>query len=43
MKGSHHHFTHPTKHGVVTIAYDQESDEIPSGTLNSIFKQEGWK
>jgi len=31
------------KPGVVTVAYDQESDEIPSGTLNSIFKQAGWK
>jgi predicted RNA binding protein YcfA (HicA-like mRNA interferase family) len=43
VKGSHHHFTHPTKPGIVTIAYDQERDEIPTGTLNNIFKQAGWK
>ena len=43
VRGSHHHFTHPTRPGVVTVAYDQEGDEIPNGTLSSIFKQAGWK
>jgi predicted RNA binding protein YcfA (HicA-like mRNA interferase family) len=42
VRGSHHHFARSTP-GIVTIAYDQESDEIPAGTLNSIFKQAGWK
>jgi predicted RNA binding protein YcfA (HicA-like mRNA interferase family) len=43
VRGSHHHFAHSTKPGIVTIAYDQESDDMPAGTLNSIFKQAGWK
>lgn len=42
-EGSHHHFEHPTKPGLVTVAYDQEGDDIAGGTLNSIFKQAGWK
>lgn len=43
VKGSHHQFVHPTKPGIVTVAYDQESDEVPAGTVNSIYKQAGWK
>ncbi len=43
VKGSHHHYAHPKKPGIVTIAFDQDGDEIPNGTLNSIYKQAGWK
>ncbi|HEV3158255.1 MAG TPA: type II toxin-antitoxin system HicA family toxin [Candidatus Baltobacteraceae bacterium] len=43
QRGSHHQFTHPTKSGIVTIAYDQEGDTIPTGTQKAIFKQAGWK
>jgi len=42
-EGSHHQYTHPTKAGKVTVAYDQIGDEIGGGTLNSIFKQAGLK
>jgi predicted RNA binding protein YcfA (HicA-like mRNA interferase family) len=41
-KGSHRQFKHPTKPGRVTVA-GKPSDELPPGTLNSIFKQAGWK
>jgi predicted RNA binding protein YcfA (HicA-like mRNA interferase family) len=41
QKGSHRHFTHPTKAGKVTVAIHK--GDIPKGTLNSIFKQAGWK
>ena len=40
VKGSHHHFTHPNKPGVVTIAHPRK--DIPVGTLRSIFRQAGW-
>ena len=33
---------HPTKVGRVTVA-GKPSDDLPPGTLNSIFKQAGWK
>ena len=39
QKGSHRAFKHDVKLGVVTIAYHRLSDEVPKGTLNSIFKQ----
>ena len=39
QKGSHKQFKHPHKKGVVTVAAHKMSDEIASGTLNSIFKQ----
>jgi predicted RNA binding protein YcfA (HicA-like mRNA interferase family) len=41
-KGSHRQFKHPTKSGRVTIA-GKPSDDLPPGTLNSIFKQADWK
>jgi predicted RNA binding protein YcfA (HicA-like mRNA interferase family) len=41
-KGSHRQFKHSTKQGRVTIA-GKSSDDLPPGTLNSIFKQAGWK
>jgi predicted RNA binding protein YcfA (HicA-like mRNA interferase family) len=41
-RGSHRHFKHPTKPGIVTIA-GQAGVDIPKGTLNSILKQSGLK
>lgn len=35
-KGSHHHFKHPTKKGVVTVPHPQK--EIAIGTLKNIMK-----
>ena len=40
VKGSHHHFRHPSKPGLVTIPHPQA--DIPLGTLRSIWKQAGW-
>lgn len=39
QKGSHKQYKHPIKTGLVTIACHKESDEMATGTLNSIFKQ----
>jgi predicted RNA binding protein YcfA (HicA-like mRNA interferase family) len=41
-KGSHRQFKHQTKPGRVTVA-GKLSDDLPPGTLNSIFKQAGWE
>jgi predicted RNA binding protein YcfA (HicA-like mRNA interferase family) len=41
-RGSHRHFKHPAKPGLVTIAGHPGVD-IPKGTLNSILKQAGLK
>ena len=41
-RGSHRHFKHPVKPGLVTIA-GQPGVDIPKGTLNSILKQAGLK
>lgn len=38
-KGSHHHFKHPFKKGIVTIPHPKK--EIPIGTERSIRKQAG--
>ncbi len=38
-KGSHHHFKHPTKKGLVTIPHPKK--DVPPGTANSILKQAG--
>ena len=37
IKGSHHHYKHPTKPGIVTVAHPLK--EIPKGTLGSIQRQ----
>lgn len=39
-RGSHRQFHHPTKSGTVTVA-GKLSVDMPTGTLNSIFKQAG--
>ncbi len=35
--GSHHHFVHPTKKGLVTVPHPKR--DLPIGTLKSIEKQ----
>ena len=39
VKGSHHHFKHATKPGIVTVPHPRK--DIPIGTLKSIEKQSG--
>jgi predicted RNA binding protein YcfA (HicA-like mRNA interferase family) len=39
VKGSHHHFNHPTRPGTVTVPHPKQN--VPKGTLRSIFKQAG--
>jgi predicted RNA binding protein YcfA (HicA-like mRNA interferase family) len=41
VRGSHHHFTHPTKPGIVTVPHPKK--DIPVGTLASIGRQAGVK
>ena len=41
-RGSHRHFKHPSKPGLVTIAGHPGVD-MPKGTLNSVLKQAGLK
>ena len=38
MKGSHRHFKHPTKKGIVTVAGKLGSD-VRIGTLKNVLKQ----
>jgi predicted RNA binding protein YcfA (HicA-like mRNA interferase family) len=40
-KGSHCHFKHPTKPGLVTVPHPKK--DMPLGTLRSIGKQAGLK
>ena len=42
VKGSHRQFKHPTKKGRVTVP-GKPKDTQPQETLNSIFKQAGWR
>lgn len=39
INGSHHHFTYPTKPGLVTVPHPKK--ELPIGTVKSIKKQAG--
>lgn len=41
VKGSHHHFKHPVKTGLVTVPHPKAN--LPQGTINNIFKQAGLK
>jgi predicted RNA binding protein YcfA (HicA-like mRNA interferase family) len=45
IEGSHHQFRHPLKAGTVTVAYanGNEGKDLFGKTLDSIFKQAGWK
>jgi predicted RNA binding protein YcfA (HicA-like mRNA interferase family) len=40
-RGSHHHYKHQNKKGIVTIPHPKR--DLPKGTLNSILKQAGIK
>ena len=40
-KGSHHHFHHGARPGIVTVPHPKK--DIPIGTLKSIEKQSGVK
>jgi len=42
MKGSHRQFKHPENPGLVTVP-GKFNDNLAPGTLNSIYKQVGWK
>ena len=39
--GSHHHFKHPEKEGLVTVPHPKK--DLPIGTVNNILKQAGLK
>lgn len=39
VKGSHHHFKHPAKEGLVTVPHPKK--DLPTGTVKSILKQAG--
>ncbi|MFY9259041.1 MAG: type II toxin-antitoxin system HicA family toxin [Gallionella sp.] len=41
INGSHHHFKHPVKSGLVTVPHPKK--DLPAGTANSILKQAGLK
>jgi predicted RNA binding protein YcfA (HicA-like mRNA interferase family) len=41
-RGSHRQFKHATKPGRVTVP-GRPNDDLAPGTLNSIFKQAGWR
>ena len=41
ITGSHHHFRHAGKPGLVTVPHPKK--DLPAGTLNSILKQAGLK
>lgn len=41
-RGSHRQYKHVSKRGLVTIA-GKPGDDLAPGTLNSIFKQGGYK
>jgi predicted RNA binding protein YcfA (HicA-like mRNA interferase family) len=41
-RGSHRQFRHPARAGRVTVP-GRPNDDLAPGTLNSIFKQAGWK
>jgi predicted RNA binding protein YcfA (HicA-like mRNA interferase family) len=43
QKGSHRQFIHPLKRGMRVTVSGNTGLDIPKGTLNSIFKQAGWK
>jgi predicted RNA binding protein YcfA (HicA-like mRNA interferase family) len=41
VKGSHHHFKHPKKTGIVTITHPKKIEK--PGTANNILRQAGLK
>jgi len=43
VRGSHRHYSHPTKPGIVTVAGHLMSNDVPPGLVNSILKKAGLK
>ncbi|MCD5363101.1 addiction module toxin, HicA family [Pseudomonas sp. MWU13-2625] len=41
VSGSHHHFRHPIKKGLVTVPHPKGN--LPKGTINSVLRQAGLK
>lgn len=41
VKGSHHHFKHPTKPQLITVPHPKK--DLPKGTWNDILKDAGLK
>ncbi len=41
VTGSHHHYKHPNKPGLVTVPHPNRT--IPAGTARSVFRQAGIK
>jgi predicted RNA binding protein YcfA (HicA-like mRNA interferase family) len=41
VTGSHHHFKHPSKQGLVTVPHPKK--DLPIGTISSILKAAGLK
>ena len=41
IRGSHHHYKHPSRSGLVTVPHPKK--DIPIGTVKSILKQAGIK
>ena len=39
MDGSHHHYKHPVKKGLVTVPHPKRT--LPVGTIKNIMKQAG--
>lgn len=39
VRGSHHHFKHPEKDGLVTVPHPKK--DLPLGTVRSILRQTG--
>lgn len=43
IKGSHHHYKHPSKPGLVTIPFHDRPKDLSKKTVSSILKQAGLK
>jgi predicted RNA binding protein YcfA (HicA-like mRNA interferase family) len=41
VNGSHHHYAHPSKTGIVTVPHPKK--DLPRGTLRSVERQSGLK
>ena len=43
IRGSHHHYKHPEKAGIVTIPFHDKPKDLTAKTISSILKQAGLK
>lgn len=43
VNGSHYHYKHPIKSGLVTIPFHKQPKDLSKKTLSSILKQAGLK